>query len=187
MELNLQPRSAACCVSGRAFAEGERVVSFLVRRPDGEVLRADALESDAPRYQPDGFVICRWTRVFKPRPAGENPERELKLTAEALFISLADPAAEPTAEAIRLTRFLALMLERKRLLRNRGRTPDGTKDRYEHARTKDMYEVPSGELTPEFFMAVHEQLSVLVGEPKAATGAPPGSSGAVSDAPAATH
>jgi len=173
MELNLQPRSAACCVSGRPFAEGDRVVSFLVRRADGEVLRADALEPDAPRYEPEGFVICRWTRVFKPRSPDENPERALKLTAEALFISLADPATEPTEESVRLTRFLALMLERKRLLRNRGRTPDGARERFEHARTKDMYEVPAGELSPEFFAAVHEQLSVLVGAPKPAPGARP--------------
>jgi len=170
MELNLQPRSATCCVSGRSFAEGDRVVSFLLRTPDGGVIRADALEPEAPRHAPDGFVICRWTRVFKPRSADENPERALKLTAEALFLTLADPATESTPETVRLTRFLALLLERKRLLRSRGRTPDGAKDRYEHARTKDMYEIEAGDLSPEFFAAVHEQLGVLVGAPKPAPG-----------------
>jgi hypothetical protein len=29
-----------------------------------------------------------------------------------------------------------------------------------------MFEVPAGELTPEFFVAVQQQLSVLVGSPK---------------------
>ena len=36
---------------------------------------------------------------------------------------------------------------------------------YEHAKTKQVYEVPVGELSPEFFLAVQEQLSVLVGSP----------------------
>jgi hypothetical protein len=58
------------------------------------------------------------------------------------------------------------MLERKKLLRPKGRSADGTKDVYEHAKTKVLYVVPKGELTPEFFVSVQAQLSVLVGEPK---------------------
>jgi len=174
MELNLQPRSAACCVSGRPFAEGERVVSFLVRTGDAGIVRGDALESEAPGYAPDGFVICRWTRIFKSPAREDNPERALKLTAESLFLALVDPAAEPTPESTRLAQFLALLLERKRLLRRRGLTPDRTKERYEHARTKEIFDVPAGDLTPEFFAAVHEQLGVLVGGPNPGSGASPG-------------
>ena len=77
--------------------------------------------------------------------------------------------------------FLALMLERKRVLRPKGRSADGSRNLYEHAGTKQLYEVPAGELSPEFFMAVQAQLSVLVGSPKAkgeaaaaAAGAAPG-------------
>lgn len=55
--------------------------------------------------------------------------------------------------------------ERKRILRPRGRTDDGSKNRYEHARTKQIFELPADELTPEFFIQVQEQLS-LVGGPK---------------------
>jgi hypothetical protein len=40
---------------------------------------------------------------------------------------------------------------------------DRSKNVYEHVKTKQMYEVPAGELTPEFFIQVQEQLSVLVG------------------------
>ena len=62
--------------------------------------------------------------------------------------------------------FLALMLERKRVLRPKGKSADGSKNVYEHAKTKQIIETPGGELTPEFFVQVREQLSVLVGEPK---------------------
>jgi hypothetical protein len=46
------------------------------------------------------------------------------------------------------------------------RSADGEKNVYEHAKTKQLYQVPKGELTPEFFVQVQAQLSVLVGEPK---------------------
>ena len=91
----------------------------------------------------------------------ENPERSLKLTAEGLFLTLADPATEPSLETTRLVQFLAILLERKKLIRPRGRSADGTKEIYEHGRTKQVYEVPVGEVTPEFFLAVQDQLGVL--------------------------
>ena len=165
MELNLQPRAPACFVTGQPFAEGDRVLSLLTRTETGAVIRYDALESQAGSLSPEGFVACRWVQVFKPQQKQENADRALKLTAETLFLTLVDPMTEPTAETDRLVRFLALLLERKRLLRPKGRNTDGSKDLYEHARTKQIHEVPSIELTAEFFVAVREQLSVLVGEP----------------------
>ncbi len=162
--MHLQPLATTCFVSGEPFVAGARVASFLVR--DGATLgivRYDVAAEHAATFAPEGFVACKWVQVFKPRQAGENPERALKLTAENLFVALADPTTEPTEENTRLVQFLALMLERKRILRPRGRSSDGLRLRYEHAKTRQIFEVPGGELTPEFFVAVQEQLSVLVG------------------------
>lgn len=166
MEMNLQPLAKVCFVSGEPFVEGARVASFLVRSANLEIVRYDVLESHAAEFSPGGFVACRWVQAFKPRPQGENQDRALKLTAENLFTTLADPTTEPTPENTRLLQFIALMLERKKLLRPRGLTADGARTRYEHAKTKQVYEVPVGDLTPEFFVAVQEQLTVLVGAPK---------------------
>jgi hypothetical protein len=163
MELNLQPRALACFVSGQPFREGDRVTSLLVRTDAGEVARYDALEANAAALAPEGFVACSWVQVYKPRPPEENADRALKLTADTLFQTLADPASEPTPETARLIRFLALLLERKRVLRPRGRTADGSREVYEHARTRQSYEVEAIDLSPEFFTAVRGQLSVLVG------------------------
>ncbi|MDF9833457.1 hypothetical protein M2103_001681 [Ereboglobus sp. PH5-5] len=170
MEISIQPQATVCWVSQQPFVEGRRVVSVLLRgrqNPD-EIMRRDMLESEAGNFVADGPLMCRWVREYKPRKANENPERELKLTAENLFMTLVDPATELTPETERLVKFLALMLERKRVLRPKGRSADGSKNLYEHAKTKQMIEVPGGELTPEFFVQVQEQLSVLVGggEPK---------------------
>jgi hypothetical protein len=166
MEMNLQPLATSCFVSGEPFVEGARVASYLVRTANLEIVRHDVLESHDADFKPEGFVACRWVQPYKPRKAGENPDRALKLTAENLFATLADPATEPTPENTRLLQFIALMLERKKILKPRGKSADGARNRYEHAKSKQMFEVPIGELTSEFFVAVQEQLTVLVGAPK---------------------
>ena len=168
MDLNLQPQAATCFVSGEPFAEGDRVVSHLVKTDNLEILRYDVRAERAAEFQAPGAVACHWRHDYKPRSQQENPDRALKLTAENLFLTLADPANELTEENGRLVQFLALMLERKKLLRPRGRTADGERLVYEHAKTKQHYEVPAGEMNPEFFVAIQEQLSVLVGSPAAA-------------------
>ncbi len=165
--MQLQPLASVCHVSGQPFVEGNRVASHLVSRKTGEVIRFDVLEAEAGKFVADGVVACRWVQVFKLRKANENPDRALKLTAETLFVTLADPTAETTPESTRLLQFLALMLERKRVLRPKGRSAEGARNVYEHAKTKQLFEVAAGELTPEFFIQVQAQLSVLVGEPKA--------------------
>lgn len=180
--MQLQPLAQVCFVSGEPFVEGARVASYLVRVGAAmEIVRYDVLEQQARDFAPEGFVACKWVQAFKPRRAGENADRALKLTAESLFVTLADPTTEPTPENIRLVQFLALMLERKKLLRPRGRSTDGLRNRFEHAKSKAIFEVPAGELTPEFFVAVQEQLSVLVGAPKVKA------AGAETPAPAAAE
>jgi len=170
--MNLQPLAKTCFVSGEPFVDGGRVASCLVRTANGEIVRYDVLESNLGDFKPEGFVACRWVQPYKPRKSTENPDRALKLTAENLFATLADPTTEPTVENTRLLQFLALMLERKKILRPRGKTADGARLRYEHAKTKQIFEVPAGDLTPEFFVAVQEQLTILVGAPKPKEAAP---------------
>ncbi|HEY3754943.1 MAG TPA: hypothetical protein VGL42_02225 [Opitutaceae bacterium] len=165
-QLNLDPLAAACAVSGEAFVAGDRVVSFLMRGPKLEALRADVRADRVEDYTPAGTVACRWVQIYKPRAAGENADRALRLTAESLFFALTDPMTEPSAENTRLVQFLALMLERKRILKPRGRSRDGAHTIYEHAKTKQTFEIASDELTPAFFIQIQEQLGVLVGEPK---------------------
>lgn len=174
MELILQPVATTCQVSGEPFAAGARVASHLVQvGPTREIVRCDVLEQRLGSFTPPGKVACRWVQPFRPRRAGENPDRALKLNAESLFVTLADPTTEATPENTRLLQFLALMLERKKVLRPRGRSADGLSLCYEHARSKAFFKVQAGELTSEFFVAVQEQLSVLVGAPRArAAGAP---------------
>jgi hypothetical protein len=177
MELNLHPIATQCCVSGRAFAEGDRVVCYLVREdpsPDsgqtpGPTARRDLLESEDANLVKPATIYCRWVVTYKPRRADENPDRVLKLTAENLFLTLADPANPPNETNTPLLQFLALMLERKRLLKPRGLTEDGARQIFEHMPSHQLYEIPVGTLDEAFFLKIQEQLGVLVGAPKPKT------------------
>lgn len=166
MDLILQPSATQCAVTATPFQDGDRVVCFLGYGADGQVARWDLLASSEADFTLPDRTICRWVHVFKPRSKDDNPERTLKLGAETLFTTLCDPAAEVIEANTPLIQFLTLMLERKKLLRPKGLTADRARRIYEHTKTKQLYEVPVGELTPEFFMKVQEQLGVLVGEPK---------------------
>jgi hypothetical protein len=166
MEMNLQSLAPACFVTGQPFIEGVPVASFLVRSASLEIVRCDVLAAHAAEFTPAGFIACSWVRPYKFRAKEANSDRALKLNAENLFLTLADPTTEPTPENTRLVQFLALMLERKKILRPKGKSADGLRNVVEHAKSKELFEVPAGELTPEFFVQVQSQLSVLVGEPK---------------------
>jgi hypothetical protein len=169
---SLQPLAPSCFATGRRFEEGDRVVSFLVRLPSFELRRFDLIAASADGFAPEGALACRWVHIFRPRTREGDAERALKLTAENLFLTLADPMTEQTPETARMVQFLALMLERKRILRARGLNADGTRTILEHLRTRQRYEIPAEELTPEFFVAIQAQLAVLVGEPKAEPASP---------------
>ncbi len=173
MELTLQPLAKTCRASGRPFLENDRVVCHLVQAPNGEIARHDVLATEEAGYAKPGFVFCTWTVAYKARRPDENPGRTLKLTAENLFVTLADPTAEPNEANTPLLQFLALMLERKKVLRPRGMTPDGARQVYEHARTHQRYELPVGTLDAAFFVKIQGQLDLLVGAPRSRPAAPP--------------
>ena len=163
MDIVLKSPTSQCAVTGRPFEAGDRVVSVLVRQPDGQFGRLDALASEAGALPaPEGEVLCRWARVFQPKAQdAQAAAREMRLSMESLFLSLMEE--EPLAEENEdLVRFLALFLERKRILRP-GRVPsrEGCVA-YEHAREKRVFQVPAGELDAAFFMRMQDKLGFLV-------------------------
>ena len=166
MELHLKPQADICQVSGHVFQAGDRVVSRLVRDPSGEFARWDVLAENENAAEPSGEVLCRWTRIYKPAPAEVDHERELKMTAETLFLELLeDPQAGDEADPnARLKQFLGLMLERKRVLKRRATARDQKSIRYEHMPSKRMVELATEEMTPAFFLEMHAKLGVLLGD-----------------------
>lgn len=163
MELQLQPQADVCFVTGTAFQPGDRVVSFLVRDAAGEFRRLDCLAAAETNATPPGELLCRWSRTFKPPGAEANPELALKLTAESLFLSLTEEGVAAVEENGALKQFLALMLERKRVVKNRGHSAGGHL-LYEHIRSHRTVEVPAAAMDAAFFAGVRDKLGVLLGE-----------------------
>ena len=166
MELNLHPIATQCCVTGRTFAEHDRIVCYLVREDNGLTGRRDLLEVEDANLSKPAMVYCRWVVSYKPRRDDDNPDRTLKFTAENLFLTLADPTNPPNEANTPMLQFLALMLERKKLLKPRGYSLDGARQLFEHMPSHQNYEVPVGNLDAAFFVKIQEQLGVLVGTPK---------------------
>lgn len=166
MELNLQSLASECCVTKTVFTEGDRIISCLVRQPDGEFVRVDLLESAEESFEIPGEPLCRWTIIFKPEPPAENIERDVRLTAENLFLELTSAGEHQSGENCALVQFLALMLERKRVLRARGLSDDGRWKLFEHGPEKTSHLVPVGEISSESLKAIRDQLETVLGIPK---------------------
>lgn len=161
-EWQVQPLSRRCAVSGEPLKPGDSVVCVIVKPVGAEITRFDVAESRLAEFNPDGIVLGRWARVVKDRN-DEDKETRLRLlaTREEFFLSLFSDAADPDGDKAVLKQLLALLLERRRILRAVG-TPSNGVQLYKHVRTGDEYAVPVGDITPEQVARVQTALEVLV-------------------------
>lgn len=175
MEWHITPVARKSYLSENEFEKDDRVASSLVKTGEGEMLRVDVLIGELKSLELPGELVCRWTQIFKPKPNDGKEEAEaLKLTADNLFISLFEGEEEGqlSEENVELKHFLGLMLERRRVLRVKGRTRKYT--RYVHRPTKKEFLVPNVDLEPRFFLENEEKLSFILdggaGEDEASEG-----------------
>ena len=111
-EWNIQSRALQCAVTGRPFEKGERVHSALYWR-EGQYQRVD-LCTDAWKARNENIEpLSAWQTEFVPPPP-LAPEALKKDDAESLLLRL---VAENVAHTRNARYILALMLERKKVLR----------------------------------------------------------------------
>ena len=79
------------------------------------------------------------------------------LSCEELFLSLFAEGTEDSREKDILKQLLALMLERKRILKARENPVDGIQA-YMHMPTREMYQVTLQKLGPDEIAAIQSQL-----------------------------
>lgn len=165
VDLSIRSVETASAVSGTPFQPGDRVWSYLYRNPEGLIERFDCLEGEREGVSLEGGILCSWGHVKKARQISEAEERKAALrSTEDVFLSLYEEPGEGGTEASgleesrdRLKFFLALQLERKRVLRHMGGT------RYRHISTKRDYPVPQLEITPELLAAFREEIALMGG------------------------
>ncbi|MCC5840808.1 MAG: hypothetical protein JJT96_11840 [Opitutales bacterium] len=159
MELEIQPAGRTCAVSGEPFQPGMTMVSILHRAKDGQLVRTDV--ADGADFAFEGRLVCRWKhRVRAKGEDAANRKRQLE-GAEGVFLAFFDDpegANDGIAEEERdlLRHLLALLLERKRILRR------VSTERYWHVRQKRELYVKSVNIDPLKLLLLQEPLALLV-------------------------
>lgn len=149
-----------CAVTGRAFAEGELFYTLLVREKEGFSRQDWSEEAWAARNENIAPFSFWKTRFELPPPA--EPETLEKATAEDLLRRY----MEETDDGHRHARYiLALMLERKRLLRQvEAREEAGARTLiYEHVKTGEVFVIPDPGLQLDQLAAVQAEVAELLG------------------------
>ena len=162
----IQPLAKTCAVTGAPLQPGDRVTSFIYRDAEGAMGRADVAESAAVGFAWPGAPMGRWTREVKTGAAEEREnQRQAVASAEEFFLSLFEDHGEAAASAEgadTLKQVLALMLERKRVLKRVRPGEDGSQV-YRHAATDREVTVPMHDPDPQDLVELQGQLGQLFG------------------------
>jgi len=158
----IQSRAGRCAATGRDFAEGEYFHTLLFRERAG-FRREDLSEEAWKERQADSTApppYSFWRAKFEP-PAPGVPEALAKETAEDLLRCYMSGQDEGHANARYI---LALMLERKRLLKQIEAKEDihGRTLVYEHVKTGEVFIVPDPGLRLDQIEAVQNEVAALL-------------------------
>lgn len=163
MEWQVKPIARICASSGKELSPGDTVVCVVHKPVGGQMERADVLKEHLEGFKPNGLVLGRWTREVKERGEEERAQRAQQLASrEELFLSLYESEEDPTGEKAILRHILAMLLERKRIVRAQGPAEKGQIP-YLHVRTQHLYQVPAIDLRPEDIQRVAGTLDLLIG------------------------
>lgn len=149
LEWKIKPRAEQCCKTGHPFANGE-VFYTLLNFEGGNLVRLDfctqAWEEIKAEQNPASF----WKCIFKPALT-KSKEEVPKKDAESQLRHLLEEPQPLNATQAKLCHLLALLLERKKVLRLKEKRSEG-EDRilvYEHNETHEAFIVPDVELKLE--------------------------------------
>lgn len=169
MDLSIRRVAKSSSLSGESFAEGELVESFLYRNSENVLERADLRASEVEHWPvPDG-LLCRWRhRVRSVALSDSEARRQSVASAEEMFLAMVDaqtsdqapvdPSVEHAQDPAVLLNLLALLLERKRVLKPVA----GRLGRYYYGSEKRIIEVLRVDLEPLKIVPLLEELEALL-------------------------
>lgn len=132
--------------------------------PLGNLDRADCHADEFDPSKINGKIIGRWERVVSAHPEeDERAARRMALSSsEDFFVSLFDESSGVTTdEADVVKQMLALLLERKRILRPVGRPKFGIQ-KYVQVSTKREFDVPQKNLDTDMIIKIQNQLGNII-------------------------
>jgi len=154
----IRSRSHSCSRTEKEFAEGETFYTLLFRDKKG-LRREDLCEEAWKNRDVSEQPFSYWRSKYVPPPPPE-PEALDKNDAEGLLRHLISQQSDANAKACYI---LALMLERKRLLRPIEST-EGSDETlvYEHAKSGETFVIPNPHLSIEQIPQVQEEVGQLL-------------------------
>lgn len=153
----IRKRSDICTVTQRPFAEGEQFYTALYRDGDG-FRREDVAEEAWAALPPEPRPFSFWRSKFE-APPPPPPEPLAKQDAEGILRGLIAENADSTLNARYI---LALMLERKRILKPMPSEDSGVLV-YEHAQSGETFLIPNPHLRLDQVPEVQREVSALLG------------------------
>jgi len=179
LEWNIQSRAHTCHFTHHHFVEGESYHTVLLENRSGFErldLSAAAWREHGTEISGRAGFVSHWKGTYQ-APAAAPPEAIRRDDAESLLRALLERRDERYGAAAFI---LAVMLERKRLLRMKGQAREGGKRvlLYEQPRTGDVFVVTDPELQLSQLEAVQRDVGLLLehgipGEPAEDPGSGP--------------
>lgn len=164
LDWQIKPLSKKSSVSGRDINAGDTVVCVVFVDSLGNLDRIDCHLDEFDSEKIDGKIIGRWERVVSANPEEDerNARRMALSSSEDFFVSLFDEdSTVETEEADVVKQILALLLERKRILRPRGRAIKGVQ-KYVQSSTGREFSVPQKDLDESLVVKIQSQLGSII-------------------------
>jgi hypothetical protein len=166
MEWQIKTIARKSKLSGAAFNPGDTVVCLVYKDAEaGELGRADLLPDELDGFDLPGEVLGRWKRVVKDPDDEALSARETMASAEDFFFSLYEsepdsPEARESADMLK--HLLALMLERKRVLRPVGARQSEGSQSYLHVKSKRSVEVPIANISTALMVKIETTIGDIM-------------------------
>lgn len=153
-------------LSESVFSDGEQVVCLIYKDAEsGEIGRADIRPEEMDRFELPGELLGRWRHVVKDSGDVQPTVGEKVASAEDLFFSLYESSNgtdNNRRETDALKYLLALMLERKRVVRVRGEQQQTGVQPYLHIKTKQTFNVPIVDISADLITRIQESILDII-------------------------
>ncbi len=174
MDWIVPPVSRSGDAQGVRFTPGQDIVCFVLMHTTEGLQRRDVALADAPSFKPEGQLLGWWRAKAAEENAQAVSRKQAIVTTETLFLGLAEPAHlgeefgpmpdlsvdESLRDALKY--LLAIMLERRRVLRAVTRPKTGQPQTYIHVRSKKTYTVKWASLDGPTVEKLQGQLAALM-------------------------
>ena len=109
-------------------------------------------------------MLGRWSRKIKKTENGQSIVRQKVASAEDFFISLYESSdrTDNDEETNALKHLLALMLERKRVVRVQGKRQHSGVQTYIHIKTKQTFDVPIVSISTDLMTRIQQTVGDIL-------------------------